>query len=131
MPTSGASINISPTGTQTINISTDYGTEIVANSALNSLANGANISGLSYSNISGATNAKVVIIIQKVSPTGSPNIQIDNGTSYYEVSVDTSTSAKRVEFNDIPVSFLANFKIFNNLGVAFPSSGNTCIVYSV
>jgi hypothetical protein len=131
MPTSGASINISPTGTQTINISTDYGTEIVANSALDSLANGANISGLSYSNISGATNAKVVIIIQKISPTGSPNIQIDDGTSYYEISIDTSTSAKRVEFNDIPASFLANFKIFNNLGVALPASGNTCTIYPV
>lgn len=131
MPTGGAAININPDGCQTINITTNWGIQEVANSSLNSLANGGNVSGLVYSNVAGATNARVVIEIQKVTPTGSPNIQIDDGTSYYEVSVDTSTSAKRVEFNDIPASFLANFKIFNNLGVAFPASGNTCTVYPV
>lgn len=129
MPTGGASVNINPDGCQTINITTNWGVQEVANSSLNSLANGADLSGLVYDNISGATNAKVIIEIQKVTPTGSPNIQIDDGTSYYEVSVDTSASAKRVEFNDIPASFLANFKIFNNLGVAFPASGNTCTIY--
>lgn len=131
MPTGGASVNINPDGCQTINITTNWGVQEVANSSLNSLANGADLSGLVYDNISGATNAKVIIEIQKVTPTGSPNIQIDDGTSYYEVSVDTSASAKRVEFNDIPASFLANFKIFNNLGVAFPASGNTCTIYPV
>ena len=131
MPTGGASININPDGCQTINITTNWGIQEVANVSLNSLANGGNVSGLIYSNIAGATNARVVIEIQKVTPTGSPNIQIDDGTSYYEVSVDTTSSAKRVEFNDIPASFLANFKIFNNLGVAFPASGNTCTIYPV
>lgn len=131
MPTGGAAININPDGCQTINITTNWGVQEVANVSLNSLANGGNVSGLVYDNIAGATNAKVIIEIQKVTPTGSPNIQIDDGTSYYEVSVDTTASAKRVEFNDIPASFLANFKIFNNLGVAFPASGNTCTVYPV
>lgn len=131
MPTGAAVININPDGCQTINITTNYGVQQVANISLNSLANGDNVSGLVYSNLAGATNARVVIEIQKVTPTGSPNIQIDDGTSYYEVTVDTTASAKRVEFNDIPASFLANFKIFNNLGVAFPASGNTCTIYPV
>lgn len=131
MPTGGAAININPDGCQTINITTNWGVQEVANSSLNSLANSGNVSGLVYSNLAGATNAKVIIEIQKVTPTGSPNIQIDDGTSYYQVSVDTTASAKRVEFNDIPASFLANFKIFNNLGVAFPASGNTCTIYPV
>jgi hypothetical protein len=131
MPLMGSVIEILPAGSQTINITTDYGTQEVANISLDGLANGSSVSSLVYDNISGATNAKVVLIIQKVTPSGSPNIQIDNGTSYYEVSVDTNASAKRIEFNDIPASFLASFSIINNLGVAFPASGNTCTVYPV
>lgn len=131
MPLMGSIIETLPTGSQSINITTDYGVQGVANISLDGLANGSSVSSLVYDNISGATNAKVVLIIQKVTPSGSPNIQIDNGTSYYQVSVDTTSSAKRVEFNDIPASFLASFSIINNLGVAFPASGNTCTVYPV
>lgn len=132
MPSGGASQNANPIGCQSINFNSNYGTQEVASVSLNSLANGGDISGLVYSNLAGRTNAKVVIILQSISPTGmNPNIQIDNGTSYYEVTVDTNSSAKRVEFVDIPATFLANFKIFNNTGVALAAGGNTCTVYPV
>jgi hypothetical protein len=127
----GISEEILPDGSQTINITTDYGVQEVANVSLDGLADAASSTNLVYDNISGATNAKVVLIIQKVTPTGTPNIRIDNGTSYYQLTVDTTASAKRVEFNDIPASFLASFTIINNLGVAFPVSGNTCTIYPV
>lgn len=132
MPSLGATQSANPIGCQVNNINTNWGIEVVANSSLNGLADGANVSGLIYNNIASATNARIIIEIQKVTPTGmNPNIQIDNGTNYYEITVNTTNSAKRVEFVDIPASFLANFKIFNNLGVAFPASGNTCTVYPV
>lgn len=131
MPSSGASININATGSESRNITTNYGVQQVADGVLNSLANGANVSGLVYDNASGATNAKVVITLQKVTPTAGANIQIDNGTSYYQIDVGTSSSAKRLEFWDIPATFLANFKIYNNLGVALAASGNTCVIYPV
>lgn len=76
MPTGGAAININPDGCQTINITTNWGIQEVANSSLNSLANGGNVSGLVYSNVAGATNARVVIEIQKVTPTGSANSKL-------------------------------------------------------
>jgi len=130
MGSPGASQNANPIGSQTINYDSNYGVEEVANSALNGLANGGNISGLVFNNITSAMYAKVVITLHTISPSGmSPNIQIDNGTSYYELSVDTTTSAKRVEFLSIPTSFLTSFKIYNNTGVALASGGNACTVY--
>lgn len=127
----GATQNPTPIGSQSNNFSSSYGVQEVANTALNSLANGGNISGLVFSNITGASNAKVVITLETVTPTIGGNIQIDNGTSYYQVDVNTTTSAKKIEFWTIPTSFLTNFKIFNNLGVALAANGNTCVVYPV
>lgn len=130
MPSGGASQFPIPIGSQALNITTGYGMEEVANVSLNGLANGGDVSGLVYSNTPGTMYAKVIIVLQSLSPTGmNPNVQIDNGTNYYELPVDTTTSAKRLEFIDIPTSFLTSFTIFNNTGVAFAAAGNTCTVY--
>jgi hypothetical protein len=128
----GVSVEVSlPTGSVANNITTGYGIQKVADAALNSLADGSTLSGLTYENAAGATNAKVEIILQKITPTSGANIQIDNGTDYYEMAIDTTTSAKKLEFLDIPATFLSSFSIINNLGVAFPVSGNTCTIYPV
>jgi hypothetical protein len=130
MPGLGSTQSANPIGSQTINFDSGYGTEDVVGTQLNGLTSGMSISGLSYSNSVGATSVKVIITLQTITPSGmSPNVQIDNGTNYYELPVDTTTSAKRLEFIDIPTSFLASFKIFNNTGVAFAAAGNTCTVY--
>jgi len=131
MPSLGATIVTNPTGSGASNINTNFGVQQVADSVLNSLENRGSVSGLTYENASGATNAKVVITLQTITPTSGANIQIDDGTNYYEMAVDTTASAKRIEFWDIPASFLASFTIINNLGVAFPVSGNTCTIYPV
>jgi hypothetical protein len=124
------SIEISiPAGSVANNITTGFGIQKVADAALNSLANGSTLSGLTYENAAGAINAKVEIILQKITPTAGANIQIDNGTNFYQISIDTTSSAKKIEFLDIPATFLTNFSIINNTGVALASGGNTCVVY--
>jgi hypothetical protein len=126
----GVSVEISlPTGSVANNITTGYGIQKVADAALNSLADGYGVSGLSYQNAAGATNAKVEIILQKITPSAGANIQIDDGTNFYQISIDTTSSAKKIEFLDIPATFLTNFSIINNTGVALASAGNTCVVY--
>jgi hypothetical protein len=126
----GVSVEITlPTGSVANNITTGYGIQKVADAALNSLANGSTLSGLTYENAAGATNAKVEIVLQKITPGVGANIQLDNGTDYYEMAIDTTTSAKKLEFIDIPATFLSSFSIINNTGVALASGGNTCIIY--
>jgi hypothetical protein len=126
----GTSVIVSlPTGSVANNITTGYGIQKVADAALNSLANGSTLSGLSYENAAGATNAKVEIVLQKITPTSGANIQLDNGTDYYEMAIDTTTSAKKLEFLDIPATFLSSFSIINNSGVALASGGNTITIY--
>jgi hypothetical protein len=126
----GVSVEITlPTGSVANNITTGYGIQKVADAALNSLADGSTLSGLTYENATGATNAKVEIILQSITPGVGANIQLDNGTDYYEMAIDTTTSAKKLEFIDIPATFLSSFSIINNTGVVLASGGNTCIIY--
>jgi hypothetical protein len=126
----GVSVEVSlPTGSVANNITTGYGIQKVADAALNSLADGSTLSGLTYENAAGATNAKVEIILQSITPGVGANIQLDNGTDYYEMAIDTTSSAKKLEFIDIPATFLSSFSIINNTGVALASGGNTCIIY--
>lgn len=126
----GSSQAANPIGSQTINFNSGFGSEDVVGTKLNGLTPGMSISGLTYGNSAGATYVKVVIILQTITPSGmSPNVQIDNGTTYYELAVDTSTSAKRLEFVNIPASFVTNFSIYNNTNATFKDFGNTCVIY--
>ncbi len=129
MPLIGSIEETIPAGSVANNITTGFGIQKVADIVLDSLADGASVSDLTYENAAGATNAKVEIILQKITPGVGANIQIDNGTNYYQISIDTTSSAKKIEFLDIPATFLTNFSIINNTGIALASGGNTCVVY--
>lgn len=128
MPSTSISL---PPGSGAANISSEFGIETVAISALESLANGASTSSLAYANPGSATNCKVVLNLAPIAMASSGTVAIDNGTDLYEITVPSGTSGKKVEWNDIPATFLASFTVVNNLGVAFRSSGNSLTIIPI
>jgi hypothetical protein len=69
---------------------------------------------------------KVILFLDTVTPVNVPStVILSNGTSSYTIQVSNTTSAKRIEFNNIPAAFVASFTILNNLGVSFPANNNS------
>lgn len=96
---------------------------------LNGLVNGNSSSTLVVSNTGSSNYVKIIVILNEVTPFGlSPDITISDGTNSYSVTVDTTTAKKRIEFNQIPATFVNAFAIVNNLGVTLPTYGNSVLV---
>lgn len=95
---------------------------------LDGLANGATSAAFSVASVGSSKFVRIVLILNQVSPTGTPKVSISDGTTAYELSVSTSTAKKRIEFNLIPAAFVNSFTVTNNLGVSLPLYGNSVVV---
>lgn len=118
-----------PAGSTSNNISASSLITYVSASIINGLADTQNTSSITFSNPTSATTANLIIMLKKLLPTGSPSsIAISNGTSQYVNEVSNIDSDKRIEFVNIPTTFLASFTIKNQLGVSIQSDGNAIII---
>lgn len=115
-------------GSEAVNMLSGDGILLLDATSLNSLAHGGTSSSFSYLNPTGASNCRVIIILEKINVTTGGGIQIDNGTNYYQLMVPTGNSSKRIEFLNIPASFLSSFVINNETGVALAASGNSITI---
>lgn len=131
MPEAGVTIETLPVGSYAADVGPGYGAQAVPSNLVDGLANGATSSPVAFANLAGATLGKVILILGSMSPIGTPVISITNGSSQYDLPVTTTSSAKRLEWNDIPVAFLASFSIVNSTGVALPFVGNSLIIMPV
>lgn len=117
-----------PTGSEAINVTSEFGIQTLAVIELEGLANAATVSGLAYSNPGSSTNCKVILTLAPIAMASTGTVKIDNGTDSYELTVPSGTSGKKIEWNTIPSTFLVSFNLTNNLGVAFAASGNSLII---
>lgn len=117
-----------PIGSEAVDIPSVQSSQSFDPAALDGLLSGGTSESFSYGNSSGALTAKVVLILGKLAPTGTPVVSLSDGTDQYDVTLTTNDSAKRVEWNDIPVAFLSSFQVINGAGVDFASSGNSLTV---
>lgn len=119
---------INPPGSDAFNVTSEFGIQTLAVIELEGLANAATVSGLAYSNPGSSTNCKVILTLAPLAMASTGTVSIDDGTDSYELTVPSGTSGKRVEWNTIPSTFLASFNLTNNLGVAFPATGNSLVI---
>jgi hypothetical protein len=103
---------------------------LISETILNSLATAtqsANITGLNFGS---SPKCRVIIILGSYQPVGiNPTITIDNGVNYYELSVSTTLSPKKLQFDNIPVSFFqSGFAVGNFSGATLASSGNSIFI---
>lgn len=101
---------------------------IIDASLLNNLANTQLSNELVVSNVGDSDFVRVVILLGEITPTGASNIVLTNDTVSYELSVPTTTSEKRLVFDNIPSSFVSSFYVQNNTGVPLASYGNSIVV---
>lgn len=126
---SAITIEILPIGSVETAFTPIFGPDTLGASALDGLANATESIEMSYANPSGQTYATVEILLNPITPTGTPTIQIISGSSAYEMSISTTANiARRIKFVDIPATFLSSFTVKNNLGVALASIGNFVVV---
>jgi hypothetical protein len=118
-----------PTGSSELSYTAQFGSMYVADVQLDSLANSTESSTIEYPNPSGQTYATVDVFLNKISPTGTPKIQLISGSDGYELTVSTTANiGRQVRFVDIPATFLASFTVKNNTGVALASTGNFVVI---
>jgi len=98
---------------------------------LNSLTNNTATSNFAVTNTGSSKFVRVVIILGQLTGIGSPKVRIKNNTNYYEMTISTTTSKKRIEFNNIPASFVTSFQVENRTGTSFPSYGNSILVVNL
>jgi hypothetical protein len=112
---------------QTINNFAEFQQYLISETILNSIADNSQSSTISGLNFGTSDVCKVIIILGEYQPTAlTPTIKIDNGTNYYSLSVSTTLSPKKLEFDNIPVSFFqSGFYVKNNSGSILASSGNS------
>lgn len=122
-------IQDAPSGSCEISISPTFGPEVLASLELNALPNGAETQMMAYGNKSGQPFAKVEVILNPITPTGSASVQLIGDTGGYEMPISSSDhGARKVVFVDIPASFLSGFSVKNNTGAAFAFAGNYVVV---
>jgi hypothetical protein len=118
-----------PAGSSSTDIISPKGIQPISASIINGLASDMQSDPITYSNPASASFAKVILFLDVVTPVGLPStVGITDGVSEYKIEVLNTTSSKRIEFNNIPSSFLASFSVINALGVAFPASNNSIII---
>lgn len=98
---------------------------------LNSLANNTATSNFAVTNTGSSKFVRVVIILGQITGIGTPKVRIKNNTNYYEMTISNTTSKKRIEFNNIPASFVSSFQVENRTGTSFPSFGNSILVVNL
>lgn len=114
---------------QIIDTLTDLESYVLNGSALNSLLNNSQSIAYAVTNVGNSTLVRVLIILGEITPTGAtPKMLITNGTIVYELVLSSSTNEKRLEFNDIPSSFVSQFYVVNQTGGPLASSGNSIVV---
>lgn len=122
-------IDPAPSGSEATTINPTFGPEVLGSSNLDALANATESSAMAYTNASGKTYATVDVLLNPISPTGTPTIQLISGSTGYELGISTTAGiARRVRFVDIPASFLSSFTVKNNSGVALAATGNFVVV---
>lgn len=122
-------IQNAPDGSSEISISPTFGPEVLASLELNALPDGAETQTMAYDNKSGQPFAKVEVILNPITPTGSASVQLIGAAGGYEMPINSSDhGARKVVFVDIPASFLSSFSIKNNTGAAFALAGNYVVV---
>jgi len=95
---------------------------------LNNLASGSTSSSFVVSNVGTSTLVRIDVLLGEFQPSSGGKVIISDGTTAYELQVSTTLSEKRVEFNNIPASFVSSFTVKNSTGVTFPSYGNSIVV---
>lgn len=98
---------------------------------LNSLANNTATSNFAVTNTGSSKFVRVVIILGQITGIGTPKVRIKNNTNYYEMTISNTTSKKRIEFNNIPASFVSSFQVENQTGTSFASYGNSILVVNL
>jgi hypothetical protein len=122
-------IDVAPVGSSESTINPTFGPEVLGSNILDSLANSTESAAMSYANSAGKTYATVEVLLNPISPTGTPSIQIISGSTGYELTISTTASiARKVRFVDIPSTFLSSFTVKNLSGVALAASGNFVLV---
>jgi hypothetical protein len=116
------------TSLEVIDNLTDFETYLLDGTALDGLADGATSAAFTYPNVGTSRFVRVVVILGEITPTGTSSVEIVSGLTAYTLSVSTATSEKRIEFNDIPESFVNSFSVVNKTGAPFASSGNSVVV---
>lgn len=111
-----------------------YGTSTstIDETLLNNLVDGGQTTSILITNLGTSSYARITIsITEDITPTGaSPIIRIRNPITRvnYDVTVSTTTSGKKIVFNNIPEDFCSEFVVINNTGVTLPSFGNSISV---
>lgn len=116
------------TALEVIDSLTDFESYLLDGTALDSLASESLSTSFTYPNVGTSRFVRVILILGEITPTGTPTVEIVSGLTAYSLSVSTTTSEKRLEFNDIPESFVNSFQVRNSTGVPFTSSGNSLVV---
>jgi len=106
----------------------DFEAYVVDASSLDGLSDGSLSSALSVSNVGTSSAVRIVVILGEITPGVTPTVWITDMTTTYEVSIPTTTSEKRVEFDNIPSSFVSSFYVQNNTGTTLASWGNSIVV---
>jgi len=117
-----------PEGSRVEVISYGNAETFLGDAGLNNLADDASTSTITYTAPSGSSYAKIIILLGKVNVTSTGSISLEDGVDTYELEVATGNVFRRVEFNNIPVSFIDSFSIKNNLGVALAAGGNSVTI---
>lgn len=107
---------------------TGFETFVLDASSLNNLATTQVSSELNVANVGDSDLVRIVIILGQITPTGTPTIVITDNTIAYELGVSTTTSEKRLVFDNIPSDFVSSFYVQNKTGVSLASWGNSIIV---
>lgn len=127
MPTApvGLTVLTLPEGSIANNISTTLGVAPISADIINGLLDAATSSAISISNSTSATNGKLIICLGSFTPaSATPKITISDSTNSYSISITTGASPRRIQFNNIPMTFLANFTIINETGSTLPTQDN-------
>jgi hypothetical protein len=117
-----------PEGSNVENILPTFGGVVVATDKLNGLLNDQYSEALQYANDSDQPLATVEVVINPITPIAGGTIEIVSGSSAYEITLTTETSARRLKFVDIPSSFLSSFFLLNKSGDDLPAKGNYVVV---
>jgi len=120
-------INIEADGDVQI-LQNNYIQSFYADAGLNSLADSASTSALTYSPPSGSSTAKVLVILGSITTASLGTLTLTDGTDSYYINAPSGTGSRRVEFDNIPNALLASFSVTNGLGVALASSGNSLTI---
>jgi hypothetical protein len=111
-----------------IEVLTGFEAFVIDADSLNGLANTQLSSTLNVANVGASNFVRILIFLGEITPTGTPTIVITDNTTAYELNVPTTTSEKRLVFDNIPSSFVSSFYVQNNTGVTLASWGNSIIV---